>query len=272
MELIHYTNNGQQYLDVKQPRRYDEILDRVTLISGMEQAMPWSVIRAVRDGKLPIGRVASVMHAVMERSSIAAEALARAVAELQGYTGDYPEFQGPRDWLSEAADVVSPEFLSARSWTLGEEVVSCNWWADKPDTISLMSPPEVAAAVLKSVDETAAGRLAMLIDIHRDEPEFARHVAACMNRDWQALLDSAHTEGYTPDALALADTHGFLPGVYTFGLNLAQAYQHDFACWAATHPGVSVRFADVGANLYNGYPLTDTAEALVAAYDDWLDH
>lgn len=272
MELIHYTNNGRQYLDVQQPRNYDEILGRVNLTSGIEQAMPWSVVSSIRRGALPIGQVASVMHAVMQHSSIAAEALARSVAESQGYTEGYPEFQTPRDWLSEAADVVSPEFLATKSWTLGEDVVSCNWWADNPNTISLLSPPEVAAAVLSSMDETASGRLAMLIDIYRDEPEFARHVAACINRDWPALLSRADTERYTPEALDLADSHGFLPGVYTLSVTLAEGYRREFASWAASFPGVSARLANVQSTLYNGYPLTDTAEIILAAFEKSLGY
>lgn len=268
MELIHYTNNGWQHLGVQQPRHYDEILGRVTLTGGIEQAMPWSVIAAIRRGELPIGEVASVMFAVMERSPLAAEALSRAVDEAQGYEEGYPEFRCPRDWLSEAADIVSPEFLASKSWTLGDKVESCNRWADRPNTISLMSPPGVAASILSSLEDTAAGRLAMLIDIHRDEPEFAKRVAACINRDYLPLLERAHAVRYTPEALALADSHGFLPGVYTFGLTLAESYRKEFARWAASFPGVSARFCDVGGNLYNGYPLTDTAEAILDAFEE----
>lgn len=267
MELIHYTNNGLQMLDVKEPRHYDEILGRVKLTDGIEQQMPWSVVRAIRLGRLSIGQVASVMHAITERSPIVAEALARSVSESQLYTEGYQEFQCPRDWLSEAADIVSPEFLDAKSWTLGNEVVSCNWWADKPNTISLMSPPGVAAAVLKGVDETAAGQLAMLIDIHRDEPEFARRVAACVNRDWAAFLLGDGLASLTGEALELADTRGFLPGTYTVPPGVPEQYKRDFVRWAAAIPGVHVSPAPATCMLYNGMPLTDTVEAIIAAFE-----
>lgn len=267
MELIHYTNNGQQMLDVKEPRHYDAIHGRVELTDGLEQQVPWSVTRAIRLGRLPIGQVASVMYAVMKRSPIVAEVLARSVSESQRYTEGYPEFQCPRDWLAEAADIVSPEFLAARSWTLGEGVVSCNWWADKPNTISLMSPPEVAAAVLKSVDDTASGRLAMLIDIHRDEPEFARRVATCINRDWRAFLLGNDLENLSGEALALADTHGFLPGTYMVPTDVPRQYKRDFVRWAAPIPGVHVSSAPASCMLYNGMPLTDAAEAVITAFE-----
>lgn len=269
MELIHYTNNGRQWLGVKQPLHFDEILGCVTLTGGIEQDMPWSVIGAIRRGELPIGQVASVMHAVIQQSPITAQALARAVGESKGYTAGYPNFQCPRDWLAEATDIVSPSFLDARSWTLGEgEVERCNWWADKPDTISLLTPPADAAAILSSLSDTKAGKLAMLIDLYRDAPEFSSRVAACLNLDWPALLDRAHADRYTPEALALADTHGFLPGVYTLGLTLTSRYRQEFSLWAASFPGVSVRFANVGVNLYNAHPLTDTAEAIITAFDE----
>nr|DAV49031.1 MAG TPA: hypothetical protein [Caudoviricetes sp.] len=267
MELIHFTNNGRQILDVKEPRHYDEILGRVTLTDSHEQQMPWSAIRAIRLGKLPIGQVASVMYAVMERSPIVAEALARSVSESQLYTEGYPDFQCPRDWLSEAADIVSPEFLAAKSWTLGEEVVSCNWWANKPNTISLMSPPEVAAATIRSMDDTAAGQLTMLIDIHRDEPEFARRVAACINRDWQAFLMGDGLSSLTGEALDLADAHGFLPGTYTAPTGVPEQYKRDFIRWAAAIPGVHVSSVEASCMLYNGMPLTGTVEAIIAAFE-----
>ena len=269
MELIHYTNNGRQYLDVKEPRHFDEILGCVTLTGGIEQAMPWSVIGAIHRGELSIGCVASVMHTVMERSPIAAQALTRAVAVSQGYTEGYPNFQCPRDWLAEATDIVSPKFLAARSWVLGgEEVERYNCWADKPSTISLLSPPCSAAAILSSLDNTKAGRLAMLIDLHRDAPVFASQVAACINLDWPALLGRAYADQYTPEALALADTHGFLPGVYTLSNTLSESYRQEFTRWAVTHPGVRVRPANIQATLYNGHPLTDTADAIISAFDE----
>lgn len=268
MELIHYVDNGRQLLDVREPRHYETIRSRTALTDSITQEFPWTAIAGIRMGDLPIGQVASVMYAVMKRSPIVAEALARSVADSKGYAEGYPEFQCPRDWLSEAADIVSPEFLAAKSWTLSEEVEQCNWWADKPNTISLMSPPEVAAAVLKSVDETAAGRLAMLIDIHRDEPEFARRVAACIDRDWPAFLTGAPGRGYPGEALALADSHGFLPGTYAVPGDYLPEYWHEFAKWACTHPGVYVKTAPVRAMLYNGSPLTDTAQAIRAAFEN----
>lgn len=272
MELIHYTNNGRQMLDVKEPRHCDITHGRVTLTDSLEQQMPWSVIRGIRLGALPIGQVASVMHAVMERSPIVAEALARSVSGSQGYTEGYPEFQCPRDWLAEACDIVSPEFLAAKSWTLGEEVVSCDRWADKQNTISLMSPPEVAAAVLKSVDETAAGRLAMLIAVHRDEPEFARRVAACCDRDWQAFFLGNDLESLTAEALNLVDTHGFLPGAYTVPTGVPEQYKLDFVRWAATVPGVHVSRVPASCMLYNGMPLTYTAAGIIAAFESDMDY
>lgn len=269
MELIHYTNNGRQYLAVKQPLHFGEILGRVTLRGGIEQDMPWSAVGAIRRGELPIGQAASVMHAVMQRSPIAAQALARAVDESKGYAAGYPKFQCPRDWLAEATDIVSPSFLAARSWTYdGEEMVQCNWWADKPNAISLLTPPADAAAILSSLDDTKAGQLAMLIDLYRDAPEFASSVAACLNLDWPALLYRAYVDRYTPEMLALADTHGFLPGVYTLSSTLSKIYLQEFVRWAATHPGVSARIANVQATLYNGHPLTDTADAIIAAFDE----
>lgn len=142
MELIHYTNNGRQYLDVRLPRHHDKILGRVTIAGGIKQAIPWSVVAGARRGELPIGRVASVMYAVMQQSPIAAQAMARAVDESKGYAAGYPNFQCPRDWLAEATDIVSPSFLATRSWTLGsEELERRPWWADKPNTISLLTPP-----------------------------------------------------------------------------------------------------------------------------------
>lgn len=268
MELIHYTNNGRQYLDVKYPRHYDKILGRVTLFGGIKQAMPWSVVAGVRRGELPIGQVASVMYAVMQQSPIAAQALARAVAESKGYAEGYPNFQCPRDWLAEATNIVSPSFLATRSWTLGgEELERCPWWADKPNTISLMTPPADAATILSSMDDTKAGQLSMLIDMYRDAPEFASSVAACLDLDWPALLDRAYIDRYTPEMLALADTLGFLPGVYTLSTTLTMSYRQEFARWATTYPGVSVMFANAQVTLYNGHPLTNTADAIVAAYD-----
>lgn len=269
MELIHYTNNGRQCLAVKWPRHYDKILGRVTLAGGIKQAIPWSVVAGVRRGELPIGQVASVMYAVMQQSPIAAQALARAVNESKGYAAGYPNFQCPRDWLAEATDIVSPSFLAARSWTLGGgELERCPWWADKPNTISLLTPPAYAAAILSALDDTKAGRLAMLIDLHRDAPEFASNVAACLDLDWPALLDRAYIDRYTPEMLALADTHGFLPGVYVLGATLTMKYRQEFARWAATYPGVSVMCTSAQATLYNGHPLTDTADAIIAAFDN----
>lgn len=269
MELIHYTNSGQQWLGVKQPRHFDKILGRVTLTAGIEQEMPWSVISAIHRGELSIGCVASVMRTVMGRSHIAAQALTRAVDVSQGYTEGYPNFQCPRDWLAEAAGAVTPSLLAARSWTYdGEELVQCDWWADRPNTISLLTPPADAAAILTSLEKTKAGRLARLIDLYRDAPEFASNVAACINSDWPALLDRAYTDRYSPEALALADTHGFLPGVYTLSNTISESYQQEFARWAATHPGVSVRLANIQATLYNGNPLTNTADAIIAAFDE----
>ena len=267
MELIHYTNNGRQMLDVKEPCHYDEILGRVTLVNSTEQQMPWPAIRAIHLGKLSIGQVASVMYAVMERSPVVAEALARSVSESQWYTEGYTEFQTPRDWLSEATDIVSPEFLVAKSWTLGEEVVSCDWWADRPNTVSLMSPPGVAAAVLKSVYDTSSERLVALINIHRDEPEFACRVAACIDRDWQAFLRGTGLESMTGEALALADTHGFLPGTYTVPTGVPEQYKQDFVRWAATVPGVHVTPLPAACMLYNGMPLTDTVGEIIAVFE-----
>lgn len=269
MELIHYTNNGRQYLDVKRPCHYDKILGRVTLARGIKQAIPWSAVDGARRGELPIGQVASVMYAVMQQSPIAAQALARAVAESKGYAEGYPNSQCPRDWLAEAASAVTPSFLAAQSWTHdGEELVQCGRWADRPNTISLLTPPANAAAILSSLEETKAGCLARLIDLYRDAPEFASDVAACINYDWPALLDRAYMDRYSPEALALADTHGFLPGVYTLSATLALSYRQKFAQWAATYPGVSVMCADAQATLYNGYPLTNTADAIIAAFDN----
>lgn len=269
MELIHYTNNGRQYLDVKWPHHYDKIIGRVTLAGGIKQAMPWSVVAGARRGELPIGQVASVMYAVMQQSPIAAQALARAVAESKGYAEGYPNSRCPRDWLAEATDIVSPSFLAARSWTLGgEELERCPWWADKPNTISLLTPPADAAAILSRLDDTKAGRLAMLIDLHRDAPDFASSVAACLDLDWPALLDRAYIDRYTPEMLALADTHGFLPGVYVLSATLTMSYRQEFAHWAATYPGVSVMCANTQATLYNGHPLTNTADAIIAAFDN----
>lgn len=268
MELIHYANNGCQYLSTRWPSHHDEILGQVELTRNVMQEMPHSAIHSILRGELAIGEVASVMRVVMERSPIAAKALSRAVAESKGYAAGYPGFQCPRDWLTEATGAVTPSFLAARSWTHdGEELVQCGWWADRPNTISLLTPPADAAAILSSLDETKAGRLAMLIDLYRDAPEFASNVAACINLDWPALLDRAYTDRYSPEALALADTHGFLPGVYSFCNIVCNQYWTDFSAWAHTHPGVSVKLTENRTNLYNGHPLTDTAQAIVDAYD-----
>lgn len=268
MELIHYTNNGRQYLDVKLPRHHDEVRGRVKLVRGASQILPHSAIRSILCGELSIGEVASVMYTVMEHSPIVAQALARAVAYSRGYAAGYPRNQCPRDWLTEAAGAVTPSFLAARSWVHdGEELVQCGWWADRPNTISLLTPPADAAAILSSLDETKAGCLARLIDLYRDAPEFASNVAACINLDWPALLDRAYTDRYSPEALALADTHGFLPGVYSFCNIVCKQYWADFSAWAHTHPGVSIKLTENGTNLYNGHPLTDTAHAIVDAYD-----
>lgn len=268
MELIHYANNGRQYLSTQLPSYYDEILGRVELTRNAVQELPHSAIHSILRGELAIGEVASVMRVVMERSPIAAKALSRAVAESKGYAAGHPNFQCPRDWLAEATDAVTPSFLAARSWTHdGEELVQCDWWADRPNTISLLTPPADAAAILSSLDETKAGRLARLIDLYRDAPEFASNVAACINLDWPALLDRAYTDRYSPEALALADTHGFLPGVYSFCNIVCKQYWADFSAWAHTHPGVSIKLTEDRTNLYNGHPLTDTAQAIVDAYD-----
>ena len=273
MELIHYTNDGRQCMNVKEPQHYDEILGRVALTRNATQELPHSAIHSILRGELSIGEVASVMHAVMDRSPIIAKALTRAVAESNGYAASYPSHQCPRVWLIDAADAVTPSFLAARSWTyIDGEMVLCNWWADKPNTISLLTPPADAAAILSSMDDTKGGQLAMLIDLYRDAPEFATNVAACMSLDWPALLDRAYADRYTHEALSLADTHGFLPGVYTFCATACMDYWRDFARWAVTHPGVEVRLARAGTNLYNGHPLTDTAEAILAAFERALGY
>ena len=268
MELIHYANNGCQYLSTQWPSHYDEMLGQVELTRNAMQELPHSAIHSILRGELAIGEVASVMSVVMERSPFAAQALSRAVAESKGYAAGHPNLQCPRVWLAEATDVVSPSFLAAPSWSIvGKDVFRYDRWMDKPNTISLMTPPVDAAAILSGMDDTKAGQLSMLIDMYRDAPEFASRVAACLNLDWPALLDRACTGIYTPEALALADSHGFLPGVYTFRADTNWDYWRDFSIWAATHPGVSVYLSDSGTNLYNGHPLTDTAEAIIDAYD-----
>lgn len=268
MELFHYTENGRQYLNVNLLRHYDEVLGRVELVRNASQILPHSAIHSILRGELSIGEVASVMHIAMERSPIVALALTRAVAESQGYATGYPKYQSPRDWLTEAGVPVTPSLLAARSWAFdGEKLVQCNWWADKPNTISLLTPPADAAATLTSLDDTKAGQLAMLIDLHRDAPEFARNVATCIDLDWPALLDRTCADRYTPEALALADTHGFLPGVYSFCNIVCKQYWADLSAWACTHPGVRIELSDNGTVLYNGHPLTNTAVAIVDAYD-----
>lgn len=268
MELIHYANNGRQYLSTRWPSHHDEVLGQVELTRNATQDLPHSAIHSILRGELAIGEVASVMRVVMERSPIAAQALSRAVAESKGYAAGYPNLQCPRDWLADATGAVTPSFLAARSWTHdGGELVQCDRWADRPNTISLLTPPADAAAILSSLDETKAGCLARLIDLYRDAPEFASNVAACINLDWPALLDRAYTDRYSPEALALADTHGFLPGVYSFCNIVCNQYWADFSAWAHTHPGVSIKLTENRTNLYNGHPLTNTAKAIVDAYD-----
>ena len=268
MELIHYANNGCQYLSTRWPSHHGEVLGQVELTRNAMQELPHSAIHSILRGELAIGEVASVMRVVMERSPITAIALTRAVAESKGYEAGYPKSQCPRDWLADAGAPITPSLLAARSWTYdGEEMVQCNWWADKPNTISLMTPPADAAAILSSLSDTKAGQLAMLIDLYRDAPEFASSVAAFLDSDWPALLDRAYTDRYTPEMLALADTHGFLPGVYSFCDTVCKQYWKDFSAWACTHPGVRIKLSDNSTNLYNGHPLTNTAWAIVDAYD-----
>ena len=189
MELIHYTNNGRQYLGIQWPINCDAVHSCVELSDGVDQQIPLTVIRAIEDGSISAGEVASVMRGVLNRSPTLAKALAHAVAEAHGFCNGRADTGAPTDWLLMATDAVSPEFLAAPSWRIvGGEAFRYDRWIDMPNTISLLTPPRMAANILLNANNAEDLQLASLECIYRDKPELACSIAEYINESWPYIL------------------------------------------------------------------------------------